>query len=120
MPFTRTTFIRIAKITASAVLILVIVAYALWRSLAYARGPHITILEPLDGASISAPTAFIRGSVERSNNVTLNGKAISIDEQGNFTETLIVFPGVNIITFEASDQFGRSVETRIQLFRPSQ
>lgn len=116
MPFTRTSFLRLLKIGSAVLIILIIIAYALWRSLAYARGPHITIIEPLDGASISATTTIVRGSVERANNITLNGRAITIDEKGNFNETIIVFPGSNIITLEARDQFERRVEMELRLF----
>ncbi|MEN9524465.1 MAG: hypothetical protein RL536_534 [Candidatus Parcubacteria bacterium] len=117
MPFTRTTFIRILKIGSAVLIILVIIAYALWRSLAYARGPHINIIEPVDGASISASTTVIRGNVERANNITLNGRTVTIDELGNFSEIIIVFPGINIITLDAKDQFERMVETQLRLFR---
>ena len=115
MPFTRTTLLRILKIGSAVLIVVLIVTYAIWRSLAYARGPHITITDPTDGASITASTTIIHGQVERTNNITMNGKSISIDEQGNFNETIIVFMGSNIITFEARDQFGRSVETELRL-----
>jgi hypothetical protein len=47
----------------------------------------------------------------------LNGKAITIDEQGHFDETILVFPGTNILTLVARDQFERSVETRVEVVR---
>jgi hypothetical protein len=63
-------------------------------------------------------TTHIIGRVERANTITLNGKAITIDEQGNFDETIIVFPGTNILTLVARDQFERSVREQIQVVRP--
>lgn len=117
MPFTRSTLLRILKIGSAVLIVLLIATYAIWRSLAYARGPHITITEPTDGASIVTSTTTIHGHVERANNITMNGKAINMDEQGNFNETIIVFPGANIITFIANDQFERSIQTQIRLMR---
>ena len=116
MPFTRTTFLRIIKASSGVLVVLLIAAYALWRSLNYARGPQILITEPLNGASISTPTVMLRGQVERANTITLNGKVVLIDEQGNFNETIIIFPGTNILTFEARDQFERSVQTQLRIF----
>lgn len=117
MPFTRTTFLRIIKVGSAILIVLLIIAYALWRSLAYARGPQITILEPTNYASITSSTTHVIGRVERANVITLNGKAITIDEQGNFNETIIVFPGTNILTFEARDQFSRTVKKQVQVVR---
>ena len=117
MPFTRTTFLRIIKIGSAILVILLIVAYALWRSFAYARGPRITLSEPANYASVTSTTTHVIGRVERANTITLNGKAITIDEQGNFDETIIVFPGTNILTLVARDQFERSIETQVQIVR---
>ncbi|MEK7609811.1 MAG: hypothetical protein AAB470_01670 [Patescibacteria group bacterium] len=115
MPFTRTTALRLVKISAGILAVFLIVAYATWRSLNYARGPSITIDEPKNGATISASTTIIKGKVERVNSITLNDKPIFVDEQGNFSETLIVFPGTNILTLKAHDQFNRTVEKQLRI-----
>jgi len=107
MPLTRTTLIRLIKILAALVVVSIIVSYAIWRSLNYARGPHIDIFEPQDGSKIMTTTSTIRGKALRINNITLNGNPISIDESGNFGETIIVFPGINRLTLSGFDQFGR-------------
>lgn len=120
MPFTRTTLLRIIKTGSAILVILIIVAYALWRSFTYVQGPHITITEPQNGDTVFSTTTIIRGSVERANDITLNGKSISIDEQGVFAENIILFPGVNIITLEAHDQFDRSVKTELRVYKPEE
>jgi hypothetical protein len=117
MSFTRTTFLRNLKIGSTIVIILIIVAYALWRSFAYARGPHITITEPLNFSSINSTTTQVIGRVERANTITLNGKPITIDEQGNFNEIIVLFPGTNILTIKAHDQFDRTVQKEIRVVR---
>lgn len=118
MPFTRTHFLRILKIGSAVLVILVIIAYALWRSFAYARGPHITLSEPTNFATLTSTTTHVIGRVERANSITLNGKAITIDEQGHFDEIIMVFPGTNFLTLEAKDQFDRSVEMKVIVTRP--
>ncbi len=117
MPFTRTTFLRIIKIGSAILIVLLIIAYAIWRSFAYARGPRITLSEPTNYASITSSTTHIIGRVERANTITLNGKTVTIDEQGNFNETIIVFPGTNILTLVAHDQFNRTVQEQVQVVR---
>lgn len=117
MTLTRTSSLRIIKTSIAIIVIVLIVAYALWRSLAYARGPRITLSDPANYASITSTTTHVIGRVERANTITLNGKAITIDEQGHFDETIIVFPGTNILTLEARDQFNRTVSEQIQIVR---
>lgn len=101
----------------AVIVVLLIVAYALWRSLNYARGPAIILTEPQDFTSVTSTTTHVVGRVERANNITLNGRAITIDEQGNFDETIVVFPGTNILTLEAKDQFERKITTQIRVNR---
>jgi len=112
---TRTTFIRRLKIIGTTLAIALIVAFAIWRSLDYARGPHITITEPINGGTVMEKTVTIKGKVERSILLLLNGNKTNIDEQGHFSEEIIVFPGINRISLVAKDQFDRSTEERLTL-----
>lgn len=112
---TRTSFIKLIKILATSIVVLLIIAFAVWRSLNYARGPHITIEQPTNGSEITTSYITIIGRVERSTNLLINDSAINIDEKGNFTDDIVIFPGVNIITVTARDQFGRSTEDQLTL-----
>lgn len=113
MPLTRTTTLRLLKIAIIAVVAIIIIAYAIARSLNYARGPKIDITTPTNGQVITSSTTDIVGSIERAKNLTINGSATSIDEQGNFKQTIVVFPGINRLTLRATDQFDRNTETDI-------
>jgi len=115
MTFTRTTMVRIMRITGISILSALIIAYAIWRSLNYARGPEIDVALPMNGASISSPTVTINGRALRVNSLSLNGRPITVDQQGNFSETLIVFPGMNVITLSAQDQFGRNTQKELEI-----
>ena len=115
MKLTRSTNLRLIRFISIAIIAGLIIAYAIWRSLNYARGPVIEIFQPTNGSSIASSTVVINGRADRVNSLKLNGDTISVDEKGNFSQTLIVFPGLNIITLDASDQFGRSTRTELQL-----
>lgn len=116
MNITRSTTLRFIKLIVIGLVIFIIVGYAIWRSLNYFRGPEITIFEPVNGSSIATSTIVVRGQAERINNISLNGSLILIDEQGNFGRILAIFPGINILTFNASDQFGRTSSLELRLF----
>jgi hypothetical protein len=115
MQLTRSLTIRLFQIFGISLLVGVIIGYAIWRSFAYASGPKVEIYEPANGALITLGTITIKGRAVRINNLTMNGNTVSVDEQGNFAETLIVFPGLNKITFVGTDQFARSVSKIVQL-----
>lgn len=117
---TRTETVRLIRIALISIGVLIIASYAIWRSLNYARGPEITIFEPVNGSTIPSSTVILNGKAERINNITLNGDAISIDQEGNFRETVVIFPGINKITIEASDQFERNTKTELTLFGASE
>ena len=112
---TRTSLQRLLKLIGVGLVALAIVAFAVWRSLSYVRGPLIVVIEPSNGSMINERSVMIRGHIERATNLLLNGNKTNIDEQGQFSEVAIIFPGVNLITLKAEDQFGRSVEDRLTL-----
>ena len=116
MPVTRTAFIRMLRLLGIVIVAIIIIAYATWRSLNYAKGPRIDISEPANGATINDTSITIKGRVERADHLFLNSNPLSVDEQGDFTDTLIIFPGTNIITLVAQDQFGRSTQTELDLY----
>ena len=114
---TRTQFIRGIKIGGITVAAMLIIGYGAWRSFNYARGPAIEVFQPKDGSAISASTIEVIGRADRVNSLSVNGMSVSLDEKGNFRENLVVFPGVNIITLDAKDQFGRATEKQIEVVR---
>ena len=116
MNITRSRFARIVRIAATALAILIVVLYAGYRSLPYLRGPVIHVYQPLNGSSISSTTMTIIGKADRVNSLSLNDNPIQVDEAGNFRQIIIVFPGVNIVSLDATDQFGRRTHTDLEIF----
>ena len=115
MRITRSKFSKIVKIAATVVVCVAIAGYASYRSLAYVRGPEIRVLQPINGSAVLETTTTIIGTASRVVSLSLNGSPIQIDESGNFKETIIVFPGINVLTFSATDQFKRSTNLEITL-----
>jgi hypothetical protein len=111
----RTTTIRLLRLGLIGLGAAIIIAYAIWRSLNYLNGPSIEIFQPINGSAVASSTVTIIGRADRVNSLLLNGKTVFIDESGNFKETILVFSGVNIVTFTAKDQFGRSRSKQLEL-----
>lgn len=72
------------------------------------NGPKITLAGDITTVQDSHLVA-IEGSTENITKLTLNGKAISTDENGTFTHTLVLENGYTIMTLHAEDRYGRTV-----------
>src|ERR1035437_4037204 len=90
--------------------------YFIYRtSRAYVSGPSIIISEPANYAAFSTSTATIVGIAKRAQDITLDGRSIIIDNNGNFRETILLMPGYNIEIIAAHDQFRHTTEKRLEL-----
>ena len=116
MPFSRSSYIKLLKISVATIIAIVIVVYIFFRSLSYIKGPNIYIAEPANGTSIESNSINIKGQAQRISNLYMNGNPVTIDEQGNFNKTIGILEGTNIITLEGKDRFGRNTRTVLTLF----
>ncbi len=116
MQLSRTTILRIIKFAFVILIASIIIFYAVFRTLNYARGPSIQISWPENGTIATSTTITITGIAQRINKITLNGNSISIDEKGFFNQTVIIFPGLNKLTWVAYDQFERSSQATLDIY----
>lgn len=98
-----------------AFFVLVLVGYGLFQSQKLIDGPQITILSPASGGTSTESKIEVKGIAKNISAISVNDRPIFIDEQGNFTEKLMLYPGYNIIKLRASDKFGSSVEKDVEL-----
>lgn len=63
----------------------------------------------------NSSVASIVGNAKNASLLTLNGREISIDKNGNFNEKVSLLPGLSVITIEAIDKFGKSSEKNFQV-----
>lgn len=107
------------KVAIFAVFFLFIFAYGFARSTDLIFGVKIRDVNLTDGAVMSQSVTKITGNAKNAINLTLNGREISIDLEGNFDETIALSSGYNIITLRAEDKFGYVDEKNYKLiFQP--
>lgn len=106
---------RLLKIITISIIVLIIVTYAFFTSLDYLKGPKIIIKEPANGSTIATSSVEIIGIASRIQNITINGKPVIIDKEGNFNEILILVEGYNVSLFKAVDKFDRTAEYKLEL-----
>ncbi|MCK5096308.1 MAG: hypothetical protein KAR24_03065 [Candidatus Pacebacteria bacterium] len=98
-----------------SIAVLTIFGYAYFRTQAYLSGPQITIEHPLNSVTVYEPLLVISGTTERASSLHLNGRKIFIDDNNVFKEDLLLYPGYNIITIEATDRFDKHVKEHIEV-----
>jgi hypothetical protein len=81
-------------------------------------GPSLSVSSPEDNASFAGGTVAIAGRAERIASLTLDGEPLLRDEHGDFSAALTFPRGGSILTFIATDQFGRRVRVTRSIFVP--
>lgn len=92
------------------VLIAFFVLYLIYEAKGLLYGLSAEITSPADGATLSQSITHVDGVAHGAAFVTLNGRKIYTDESGRFSEELILASGLNILTLEATDRFGKMVK----------
>lgn len=98
-----------------AIAILFFIAYSLYQARFLILGPRVYIDSHKDGAVVSRPVITIVGRARNVSRISLNGGKIFTDKKGYWEETLIVSPGISIMTITAGDRFGRETTKSIRI-----
>ncbi len=104
--------IRIGIILAIA---LGLVFYGAFQVRSLALGPQISIITPENGAISSTTETTISGIAKNVAFMTLDGRQIFTDENGQFIEDIILSKGYNVVTIYGRDKFGKETTKTLQL-----
>lgn len=66
---------------------------------------------------INSSLTLVKGNASKATLITLNGREIFIDKDGNFSEEIVVLPGFYVITLRAKDKFGKTAEKKFEVVR---
>ncbi len=91
-------------------LFLFIIVYGFYRSSDLIFGVKIQNVNIENWTTYNGSVLPVTGNARNATLLTLNGREISIDQQGNFEETIALISGYNIVTLRAEDKFGLSDE----------
>ncbi len=98
------------------VVLVILAGYGLTRAWPLLAGPTLSIESPENGASSPDGIVTIRGKALRIAMLSLDGAPLSHGEDGSF-ETTLTFPrGGSILTFVATDRFGRRLTATRNIF----
>lgn len=109
----------LAKIVVILGVIVVIGIYSYSRIKNLISGPLIEIISPINGSLVQDSLVEVTGITKNISKITLNGRPITINQEGKFGEQLVVPLGYNIISVEGTDRFGKKKLKTIQIVRES-
>lgn len=103
------------EIALLAGLVLVALLYGVFRAYPLIAGPSITIYSPADGDYVASTTFEVSGKVKRANVITIQGKPITIDTEGHFSETLVAQSPYTILVVVATDSYGETISKTMRV-----
>ena len=106
---------KILQIVSLSIFFIFIIAYGFSRSQDLIFGVKIKNVNIIDGTKVANSIIEVKGNAENAIYVALNGREITIDQNGNFNETIALLAGYNIINITAKDKFGYINEKNYKL-----
>jgi hypothetical protein len=113
------------KIIGFSIFFILVIVYALFISKDLISGVKIKDVN-INGLPAQASSTYtesvikVTGNARNAINLTLNGREISIDQSGNFSETIALLLGYNIINIKAQDKFGYVDEKNYKLINKAE
>ncbi|MBI3634519.1 MAG: hypothetical protein HY228_02780 [Candidatus Yonathbacteria bacterium] len=98
-----------------AIGIIIILGYGVFALQGIIRGPKIILGTPQSGFATTTPLILVSGRAVRVTNLSLNGATTTLDLAGNFSESLLLSRGYNIMTIEGFDKYGRSAKETVEM-----
>lgn len=100
------TFYTLIRLLIVAGVVITFLWYIAFQARLLIAGPSITLTNNLPQIT-SSKVLSVEGSVDNVVEVTLNGRAIFVNQEGYFKETLVLENGYTIMTLEARDRYER-------------
>ena len=73
----------------------------------FAGVPRLVILSPANGATIEEDEVVVRGKTDKDARVSINNQAVFVGGDGEFSDKLILQPGLNTVTVVAINRFDK-------------
>jgi hypothetical protein len=90
-------------------IVLLTLAYGLFRAYPLLLGPRITLYYPNEGDSVASTSFEVSGHVDKVKEITLQGRPIPIDTDGHFKEIITASSPFTTIVLTAVDFYGKEI-----------
>ena len=110
-----------AKISIIVIIIAITLGYAYYQTQDYIKGPLLELTAPINGSTHQNDVVIIKGNAQNISYISLNGRQIFTDQSGNFSETILLAEGYNLVKVSVQDKYKREVQKILELvYQPPQ
>ena len=102
----------------TAAILIILVAYGVYKAVPLLSGPEIRLSSPAEGQSFPDGFVQIQGTALHTEKLILDGAPLLIDESGRFSTTLVLPHGGAILSLTATDRFGKTEHLERSIFVP--
>ncbi len=102
------------------ILFVTVLGYTYSRTKDFLEGPVLNISEPNNGVSMASALISVQGTSKNLAFLNIDGRKIFTDKEGNWSEKLLLHPGLNIIETRATDRFGRETKQILRIMHTDQ
>ena len=92
---------------------LIVLGYAYFEARALLFGPSISL--PTTQIVVHDPLILVKGVAENIASLSMNGKQISVAENGAFEEPYVLYVGYNRISLSAVDKYGSEKNSMLEV-----
>ncbi len=100
---------RILRRIGFILLFTLIIGYAIWQSRDLLFGIRLKVIGITDGESFHDSVVTISGTSYHAVKVTIQDSVVPVSEKGDYTGTIALLPGYNIVSVSATDRFGKTI-----------
>lgn len=111
----KTNLKKALGISMITILSVTVLGYSYFRTKDFMEGPVLVISTPKDGETFASALISVSGTSKNLAFLNLDGRKIFTDKDGNWSEKLLLHPGLNIIETQATDRFGREIKKTRQI-----
>jgi hypothetical protein len=97
---------KILRISLVSIFFVLILVFVFLNSRDLLFGVKIKNVNLRDNLKVTDSIFEITGSAKNAVKLSLNGREISVDQKGDFDETISFLPGYNVVNIKAQDKFG--------------
>jgi cytoskeletal protein RodZ len=97
------------------IIFIVFMGYLLFQYRYAFLNPPLDIISPQNNTTTSSSTITVVGKTDANATVYINKDVTSVDQSGNFSKNINVFPGETVITVKVINKFSRETEKQIMV-----
>lgn len=94
----------------SAILVIGLLVYIASGVRSFLAPPSLAIEEPKPDSRVGESTVLVKGQTDPAASLKINNEYITVDPDGNFSQTIILLPGLNVLEFIATNRVGKETK----------